>query len=49
MKLEALPHRDYTSCPLLENSQVVFKEVASICVENHRKHRSTWSEKDTEI
>jgi len=49
MKLEALPRRDYTSCPLMNISRVIFKEVANIYLENHKKLNSTPSEKNTEI
>jgi hypothetical protein len=49
MKLEALTRRDYTSCPLMKASRVIFKEVANIYPENHTKRKSTPSEKNTEI
>jgi hypothetical protein len=49
MALEALPRRDCTSCPLIKASRVIFKEVANIYHQNHKKHNSTPSEKTTEI
>jgi len=37
MKLEALSHRDYTSCLLMNASRVIFKEAANIYRENNTK------------
>jgi len=49
MKLEALPRRDYTSCLFMKASRVIFKEVANIYLENHKKQKNTVSEKNTGI
>jgi hypothetical protein len=49
MKLEALSCRDYMSCPLMNTSRVIFKEVTNIYCESHTKQKNIPSEKNTVI